>query len=331
MKPFLSILFHLITSIRNFFYDHKILSSTSIKVPVISVGNIEMGGTGKTPVVLYLSKLLLNSNFKPGIISRGYKRSSSGQQIVCDGEKIFFDASFVGDEPFLLAKLSKKTPIIVNKNRVSAAKFMIKNFDVNVIILDDGFQHRKINRSIDIALLNINTPIKSLNLFPLGRLREHFKNIYRADILLITKQNPLSKTKNIQFANNLYFHNKFFVSNSFRLFNPLSNIEIEKNVLLKNIFAFCGIGDPENFKQSLLSLKINPSFFKAFNDHQNYNLKIISDFENLIFKKNIKTIITTEKDYIKLPINFCKTYSVLVLKMNYIFDKNFDSLILKLL
>ena len=109
---------------------------------------------------------------------------------------------------------------------------MIKNFDVNVIILDDAFQHRKINRSIDIALLNINTPIKSLKLFPLGILREHFKNVYRADILLITKQNPLSKTKNIQFANNLYFHNKFFVSNSFRLFNPLSNIEIEKNALL---------------------------------------------------------------------------------------------------
>ena len=144
-----------------------------------------MGGTGKTPVVLYLSKLLLKNGFKPGIISRGYKRNSKGQQIVSDGvvQKIL-NPKKAGDEPYLIAKSIKGVPIIVNKNRVYSAKYIIKKFNVDVIILDDAFQHRKINRSIDIVLLNVNTPLNKLKPFPLGLLRENFKNIFRYRALI---------------------------------------------------------------------------------------------------------------------------------------------------
>jgi len=320
-----------ISLFRNFLYDNKIFSNKNISVPVISVGNIELGGTGKTPVVLYLSKLLLKNGFKPGIISRGYKRSSRGQQIVSDGLNIFLNHKTAGDEPFLIAKSILGIPIIVNKNRVSGANYIVKNFDVNVIILDDAFQHRKINRNIDIVLLNINTPPNKLKPFPLGRLRENFKAVFRSDILLVTKKNKNTPLDALNFYSSLYFHNLFFSSNTFSLINPISNDVINIKKLSKNIFAFCGIGDPNHFKNSLLSLDIDVSIFKSFADHQNYSDQILTNLEFLIANHNIKTIITTEKDYIKLPLNFCNSFSILVLKIDFIFDKSFDSLILKML
>jgi len=322
----------LITSFRNFLYDNNILSIKNISVPVISVGNVELGGTGKTPVVLYLSKLLLKNGFKPGIISRGYKRNSKGQQIVSDGvvQKIL-NPKKAGDEPYLIAKSIKGVPIIVNKNRVYSAKYIIKKFNVDVIILDDAFQHRKINRSIDIVLLNVNTPLNKLKPFPLGLLRENFKNIFRSDVLLLTKKNNYSSRKALNFYNSLYFHNKFFSSNKFFLVNPISNDMINNNNLLKNVFAFCGIGDPAHFKNSLLSLNVDISLFKSFSDHQNYSNLILNNIESLIANQNIKTLVTTEKDYIKLPLSFCKKFTVLVLKIEFVFEDSFDNLILKML
>ena len=320
-----------ITSFRNFLYDKKILSINNISVPVISVGNVELGGTGKTPVVLYLSKLLLKNGYNPGIVSRGYKRTSRGQQLVSDGRQIFLNHKNAGDEPFLIAKSLIGVPIIVNKNRVSGSKYIIKHFGVNVIILDDAFQHRKINRTIDIVLLNSNTPLNKLKLFPLGLLREGFNNIFRSDILIVTKKNNSSSDKNLKFYKSLYFHNKFFSSNNFSLINPLSNEPINIKSLSKDVFAFCGIGDPVYFKRSLRSLNINICLFKSFSDHQNYSNLILNNLESILSDQKIKTIITTEKDYVKLPLSFCKKFSILVLKIDFVFEDSFDSLILKML
>ena len=330
MKKIFSFLANLLTSIRNILYNNQLISIKSINLPVISVGNVELGGTGKTPVVLYLCQLLKKNNYKPGIISRGYKRKSKGMQIVSDGIKILLNHTAAGDEPFMLANSLNNIPIIVSKNRYKASLFLKNNFDINVIVLDDAFQHRKINRTIDIVLLNANTPSNKLKMFPLGYLRENFNNLYRADILLITKQNKFTKQKNINFYQNLYFHNKFFTTSNFFLFNPISNKKIIKTSI-KNALVFCGIGDANYFKTSILSLNINVAFFKAFDDHQKYNNFVLIDLENLILNNNFNTIITTEKDFVKLPLDFCKKHSIIVLKMSFSLNKNFDELILKLL
>ncbi len=134
-----------------------------------------------------------------------------------DGSQVLLNHNNAGDEPFLIAKSLWGVPIIVNKNRVSGSKYIIKYFDVNVVILDDAFQHRKINRTIDIVLLNINTPLNKLKLFPLGLLRERFNNIFRSDVLLITKKNTILQTRLFNFYNSLYFHNKFFSPTTFPL------------------------------------------------------------------------------------------------------------------
>ena len=308
MKKFLSILFHIITSIRNFFYDNRLFSVSSINIPIISVGNIEMGGTGKTPIVLYLSKLLLNSNFKPGIISRGYKRASSGQQIVSDGKKIFFDASFIGDEPFLLAKLSKKTPIIVNKNRVSAAEYMIKKFDVNVIILDDGFQHRKIFRNIDIVTINANENYKMYNMFPVGNLRESLFGLNRADYIFVNKgtMENLPKKKKLQ----IFKNGKTFFS--FSKFELRLNNRIIKESPKSPMMAFCAIADPDYFFKSVINNGINLCKKLSFNDHDPYKKNTINVIEKMVKLYSVSCLITTEKDYYKLPKYFTKKYLVYV-------------------
>ena len=331
MKLLLSILNNLIMSFRNLLYDNKILSIKTLSIPIISVGNIELGGTGKTPIVLYLSNLLLKNGFKPGIISRGYKRNSFGRQIVSNGEKILLNPLVAGDEPFFLASSLKNVPIVVDKNRVSSSKYMIDNFDVNIIILDDAFQHRQINRTIDIVLLNINTPINQLKPFPLGFLREKITNVFRADILLITKQNQFTNAANLKFCNNLYFHNKFITISKFLLINPITNKRLNIKKGINNAFVFCGIGDPDYFKNTILSLNINISIFKSYRDHQNYNDSILNEIEKLISNKNIKTIITTEKDYVKLPFGFCEKFSIIILRMNFVLNEAFDNLILKML
>ena len=124
MISLLSFIFKLISSTRNFLYNNNFFIVKSINVPIISIGNLELGGTGKTPTVLYIAKFLLNNNYNPGIVSRGYKRSSSGQQLVTDGKNIFLSADEAGDEPFLLAQNLKNIPIVVNKDRFSASNYL---------------------------------------------------------------------------------------------------------------------------------------------------------------------------------------------------------------
>ena len=137
-----SFFLNIITSFRNFLYNKKILPIYSINIPVISIGNLELGGTGKTPVVLYLALFLSRNNFKPGIVSRGYKRTSSGQQLVTDGKKIFLSADEAGDEPFLLAQNLKNIPIVVNKDIAkitlfnNAGKQVVYYDSLKILILD---------------------------------------------------------------------------------------------------------------------------------------------------------------------------------------------------
>tara|TARA_B100000700_G_scaffold315113_1_gene402706 strand:+ start:132 stop:1133 length:1002 start_codon:yes stop_codon:yes gene_type:complete len=327
---FLSGIFNFITSIRNLLYDHQFISIHQSNIPIISIGNLELGGTGKTPLVIYLCHLLIKNNFKPGIISRGYKRKSTGRQLVSNGHSILLNQSSAGDEPYFLAKSLNNVPIIVDKNRVNASSFISKNFDVNVIILDDAFQHRKINRTIDIVLLNINTPPNKLKLFPLGTLRENIKNVSRADILLITKKNTFTDQKNLDYYKNLYFHNKFFTQSNFLIINPITKKELQTETL-KNTFIFCGIGDPKYLKNILKSLKIDLILFKTYADHHDYDKNTLNELSYLIKKNNVDNIITTEKDYVKLPKSFCETLSIKIIKMSFLLNDDFDELVLKML
>ena len=328
---FLAFIFNIITTIRNFLYDNKLLSIKSINIPIISVGNIELGGTGKTPTVLYLANLLISRGFKPGIISRGYKRTSRGRQIVCDGSNVLLNHYKAGDEPFFLATSLKQVPLIVDKNRFSGSEYMVNNFDVDIIILDDAFQHRKIKRTIDIVLLNINTSPDCLHLFPRGVLRENIQNIKRADILLITKQTNFSNTDNINYYNKILFENKFFSETKFSLINPINKTNSFSNEINKNVFVFCGIGDSNSFKNIIKSFNVNVSVFKAYKDHQDYNKTILKEINIIISDYNITSLITTEKDFLKISEFFKNKIPIYILKMNFNLNDDFDELLINMI
>ena len=176
-------------------------------------------------------------------------------------------------------------PIVVNKNRLAGSKYLKSSFNINIIILDDAFQHRKINRDLDILLLNINTPIKNLFIFPKGLIRESFNNYKRADVLLLCDKYINNNFYDKKFYNELNVNNKFFVSFKFVFINTKNNSYFNPDLFDENIFAFCGIGDPQSFKNTLLSFDLNLKIFKAFKDHQNFNKKIVSYIVNVCKKK----------------------------------------------
>ena len=171
-----------------FFYETNILSTKSLNCKVISIGNITVGGSGKTPTVEYLSNLLQSKGHKVGIISRGYKRKSKSTLVVTDGKKKPESWKHVGDEPFLLAHKLENIPIVVGTSRYKAGSMMIEKFQPDVILIDDGFQHLSLHRDLDIVLVNSKDK-RSDHKLTSGKLREPISNLTKADLIIITKSN----------------------------------------------------------------------------------------------------------------------------------------------
>uniref|UniRef100_UPI004028A91E tetraacyldisaccharide 4'-kinase n=1 Tax=Candidatus Scatousia sp. TaxID=3085663 RepID=UPI004028A91E len=188
---FASIFYGMGSGLKNFLYDKNILKPKNVNAFVISVGNITTGGVGKTPVVAEIAKYLYSQGEKTAIISRGYGGKLSNKQInlISDGKKIYYNANLAGDEPFWLAENSKGTVVITSKNRYAAAEYAIKEFGATHIILDDGFQHRKLYRDIDIVLSDSEKGFGNEKLLPAGPLREGSEAFKRIDKLVIVSKN----------------------------------------------------------------------------------------------------------------------------------------------
>ena len=318
----LSIIFSIIIFIRNLAFDLKIIKITKVSKPVISIGNITTGGTGKTPIAIFLANEAKKRGFNPGILSRGYQRKSSGSLVVHDGIKLLLSVTDSGDEPFLMGDKLKNVPIIVDINRVKGANKLINDFGVDLIILDDGFQHRYIYRDIDILLINASVKEDAYHMLPLGMLRELPTSIRRASKVLICKGSFDLVPKKIS----------SFIKDPIRVSEHLSADFNYKNIK-KPFFAFCGIADPNTFIKNLESLNISivGSFF--LRDHVRYNKKDLDRLSNKITELGIRDLITTEKDKIKLPKSFSDNYNIHVLYQDLkiesnIIDKLFDSIIL---
>ena len=152
----LSWIYGIVIFLRNKLYDLGWIKGAIFNKPIISIGNITSGGTGKTPMVIYMAQLLQTKGKKPGIISRGYGREAQGLQVVHDGKKIIASVELAGDEPFLMANILKNVPIIVSENRIKGIKQLMDYYFADVIIMDDGFQYRKVNRNLDILTISSN-------------------------------------------------------------------------------------------------------------------------------------------------------------------------------
>jgi tetraacyldisaccharide 4'-kinase len=298
-KNVLSYIFGVIVKYRNKHFDKNQDSLVRLDTPVICIGNLSVGGTGKTPFVQMLTWLLLSNNVKPAIVGLGYKRKSKGTIIVCDGKKVLVDAKTAGDEMFLLAE-SLGVPVVVNKKKYKAAQIAEEMFKPDVIIVDDGFQHRKLYRDIDILLVDKDTILKP-ELLPKGRLREPLSSVERADVISYTTEtypskefSALIKPGTIEIAVDIFEGKPIDLIHK-RYFNPRQLGSIKKSV-----FAFSGIAKPKRFLSVLKHNRWNVVGSKSFADHHSFTANDIKLVIKSALEFNCRTLITTEKDATKL-------------------------------
>jgi tetraacyldisaccharide 4'-kinase len=306
LYPF-SAIYGLIVSIRNFLYDYKIFKSTEFEIPVISIGNITVGGTGKTPHTEYMVELL-RKQFIVTTISRGYKRKSKGFHEV----KVDSLATNVGDEPLQIKSKFKDIQVIVDEKRVHAIKIIQKQ-EVSqlpdIIILDDGFQHRSVSAGINILLIDFNRPIDKDTLMPAGRLRESKWQMRRANVIIYTKCpqeiSPITRRILMKDVNLRPYQNLFFTT---MVYQPLTPVFPEEAIPTPglasdkvSVLLVTGIANPEHLHKYLGNFSEDIALLK-FPDHHNFNASNIQQIEQKFIgiEAENKIIITTEKDSMRL-------------------------------
>jgi tetraacyldisaccharide 4'-kinase len=308
----LSIPYRFAVIVRNFLYDQGMLRTKKLPCPVISIGNLTVGGTGKTPLAILLAGMLKENGFRPAVLSRGYgRREGKSSGVVSDGSRLLMDHRQAGDEPFLMSLLLPQIPVIVGADRFLTGKMAIEQLGADILILDDGFQHRGLYRDIDIVLLpapiarpgESSRPLGNGRLLPGGSLREPPGSLRRADIIVITGSGnqagsslpdcwePLLKGSTPRFQS---FHRARAIIDTNGEARPLTFLQG------KRIYAFSGIGNPRSFRRTIECLGANLSGFDAFPDHHHYDAAEIAGITAHARLSQSDIILTTEKDGVRL-------------------------------
>lgn len=287
---------------RNLFYTIGFFVTRRLPVPVVSVGNLSFGGTGKTSLVTYLAEKLHSRGVQVVILSRGYRRKSSGTKLVSDRKSVLVPWEEAGDEPYFMAKALPGIPVVVDEVRYRGGLFAIEKFNPDMIILDDAFQHRAVDRDVDIVLLNSYDPPEAYKLLPYGKLREPWIHLKRADLIFWTKVNlsrphPALRSK-VLHANVPMFTSRAEPDHFLRGLDG-STPSIEK-VVGKKVVAFCGIGDPDSFCQLLREIGAEVTHFKAFEDHHVYSEAEVSSLIEIGQNSGVDFFLTTNKDIFKV-------------------------------
>ena len=325
----LSFFYSMILSLRNKSYDKNIFHIKKVSVPVISIGNLTLGGTGKTSLSCLAAQILLQQNKKVAILSRGYKRKNSSQRmlVVSDGNKIFETPETAGDEPVLLAQKCHGAPILVGPDRFKIGAFAVQQFKVDALILDDGFQHRKIYRDLDIVCCDEKI-LKTSKIFPRGFLREPIQSLKRADFIVLKSEVETEKKvfqETFQFLKNC--PNAVFSYEVEEIKEPISNQTFLPHWLnQRKLFAFSAIANPNHFKKMLTDLEGKIIFFKSFPDHHYYTAIELKEMLELA-KQNHRHLITTEKDALNPPADF----PAAILKIKVKWSEGEDEFIKKIL
>lgn len=295
LLKFCSVFYGIGSSAKNFLYDKGILKAKKVDAYVISVGNFTTGGVGKTPVVAELARYFVDKGEKVAIVSRGYggKLDNKKVNIISDGINLYHKADMAGDEPYWLAVNLNMCAVLTCSNRVKACEHAIKELGVTKIILDDGFQHRKLHRDLNLVLVDSEKMFGNENLLPAGPLREGIEGFKRVDKLIIVSKNT-EHTKAEKLAR--IMQKKQGVETLVckiepdYAYNIISGEHLEKD---SEITALSAIGQPEQFYKFLEpDYKIKEKI--TFDDHHQYTLTDVENIEG--------NIITTEKDAVKLAL-----------------------------
>ena len=281
---------------RNLFYRYGFFVSRRLPCDVISVGNITVGGTGKTPTVIFLAQYFKRMGKKVAVLSRGYGRTTKGTVLVSDGKEIKVHWKESGDEAFLISKKLSRVPVVVDEDRFRGGMFLMQQFNPDIILLDDGFQHRGLERDLDLVLVNSGDTIPDHKLLPYGLLREPWINIKRGSAILLTKTNLIKpKPYLLRKVNEtglpiLYLS----VHPSISSFSP----DTPENLNGQTVFLVSAIGDSFGFKRTVEKMGCQIVGEKIFPDHFNYSQSAWKNVESLLSSTDY--IITTEKDWVKI-------------------------------
>jgi len=302
----LSPLYSSLMKIRALAYRRGYLATRRLPCPVISIGNLSLGGTGKTPHVLAVANWLKNRGVIPAVVSRGYGgRVGSSPLIASDGKDVLVSPRDAGDEPVMMAQVLLDIPVVVGSDRYAAGKLAIERFGIQAIVLDDGFQHMALFRDIDLVLLPAINFFGTRWVFPGGDLREPVSALSRATALLLTRANALSLADQELCRRELHAMipgRPVFLSEM----RPVRFISMEAEVASpdemqgKPLFAFCALADPEFFFATLENLKVDLKGRAAFPDHYSYKKKDLIKLMTQSRRQGIKALVTTNKDRVKI-------------------------------
>ena len=348
----LSVIFSGLVQLRQWLYCKRILRPQHLGCLVVVVGNLTVGGTGKTPVVEKFARALADQGRKVAILSRGYKsknepllkrwqRSLLGQEpippkVVSDGKTIYLDSETAGDEPYMLARNLPGVMVFVDKNRVKAGQYAIKNYQADTLILDDGFQYFTLKGQLNLLLIDCTNPFGNGRLLPRGVLREPVKHVARASYIFLTKSDgsPPSEIKECIET----YQPKAEIIECEHKAQYLQAVNTEERLPLKQlhkkrIAVFSAIAAPESFEASLRSFCAEIVYQKRFLDHHRYTERDIRHIFRHAERVKPDLIVTTEKDAVRLPPSLNPPYPLyfLRLEINIISgEEDFDAAVSRL-
>jgi tetraacyldisaccharide 4'-kinase len=299
-------------------YRQKILHSQKLPCRVISVGNMTVGGTGKTPMTIYLAQELKQAGYRVAIVSRGYKGAAERQGgIVSDGRSLLMDSERAGDEPFMIACRLKDIPVIVGRNRLEAGRLAVGKFQPDVIVLDDAFQHLQLKRDIDIVLLDHDRPFGNSHLLPRGILREPFTAMKRATVFILTRCRDDAADdarSSMALIKSISPETPVFKSSAIPYCYPVKNGALRPlesasiffephdlgDVKNRKVFGFSGIARNDDFQHTVKTLGFDVTGFLEFSDHHRYTEPDLKTILRTAGATGARQLITTEKDCVRL-------------------------------
>jgi len=306
---------------RRFLYNVRILRDSTLGVQVIAIGNLTLGGTGKTPVVEKFARELRDQGRNVAILSRGYRSrpaplherllnklllraDTTPPRIVSDGKSLLLDSETAGDEPYMLASNLKDVVVLVDKDRVKAGRYAIEKFGCDTLLLDDGFQYWKLRgRRHDVVLVDCQQPFGNERMFPRGTLREPPSHISRAHTIFITKSDGKTaelrkriETLNPEAGIIECVHHPLYLEDVFT--SQRAELDLIKG---RKVASFAGIAQPESFEQNLVKLGSELVYSKRFADHHRFTQQEVLNAINRSKKRQAEMIVTTQKDAVRFP------------------------------
>jgi tetraacyldisaccharide 4'-kinase len=314
--------------LRDLLYGTGVLKSRRLPCPVIAIGNLALGGTGKTPAVELAVQTLKQAGIEPAIVSRGYGRNSSGIQVVSDRQSLRLDPRASGDEPFLLARRLPGVPVVVGENRFLAGQLCLERFRVKALVLDDAFQHRTLQKDLEVVLLNGRAPWGSGRLFPLGVLREPLAALRRAHMVVVTRSPDADTFEKIVTVVRRHNETSPVVRGEYE---PVECWEIHASGSVgpealggRRLAAFAGIAHPQDFHRTAEQVGVTVTHFTEFPDHYWYREEDVAHLTREARRSGAEGLVTTEKDWVRLSTLAPPSLPLWVLRIRLALGAGFD-------